>query len=113
MSVKVSHSVTGNTTVVRLEGEITSLTSTALQEQLLPLIRERSVLLLDFGAVPYISSAGLRTLLLVHRRGQEAETRIVLLGLAEELMFVMSATGFLDFFEIGTDVETELERVES
>ena len=57
-----------------------------------------------------LSSAGLRTLLIVHRHAQQLKAEITLVGLSEEVSFVMSATGFLDFFRIAEDLDAELER---
>ncbi|WP_327583551.1 STAS domain-containing protein [Nonomuraea sp. NBC_00507] len=103
----------GELTVVRISGEITSATSSGLQDRLLPLIGQGASLLVDLTAVPYISSAGLRTMLLAHRRAQEVGAAIRLFGLSDEVRFVMSATGFLAFFHIGEDLETELGRARS
>jgi anti-sigma B factor antagonist len=110
MSVKVSSRVLDGATVVALEGEINSTTSGGLQSQLLPLVAHGSVVLIDLTGVSYISSAGLRTLLIVHRHAQQLDAEITLVGLSEEVSFVMSATGFLDFFRIAEDLDTELQR---
>jgi anti-sigma B factor antagonist len=111
MSVLLRSRTVGNIVTVTLAGEINSTTSGGLQAQLLPLVTEEATLLVDLRAVDYISSAGLRTLLIVHRQAQQLQARIILVGLTEEVRFVMSATGFLDFFQIGDDLEEELERV--
>ncbi|MEZ0067891.1 anti-sigma B factor antagonist [Streptacidiphilus sp. MAP12-20] len=88
-------------TVAELSGEIDSATSTGLLDQLLPLLGEAKgkSLVIDLGKVEYVSSAGLRTLLVVYREAQRASATVRLTGLSEELRFVMSVTGFLDFFE--------------
>ncbi|MFJ5230896.1 STAS domain-containing protein [Kitasatospora sp. NPDC088391] len=109
MSVLLRARTVGSTVTATLAGEINSTTSGGLQAQLLPLVAEDSTLLVDLRAVDYISSAGLRTLLIVHRQAQRLRARIVLVGLTEEVRFVMSATGFLDFFQIGDDLEDGLE----
>ncbi|WP_214412398.1 STAS domain-containing protein [Sphaerisporangium fuscum] len=111
MSVTVTSRTVDGVTVARIDGEITSTTASGVQERLLPLVRDAGRLLVDFSAVPYVSSAGLRMLLLLYRRAQQLAAAIVLVGLSEEVRFVMSATGFLDFFEIGDDVESALGRV--
>ncbi|MEU2737306.1 STAS domain-containing protein [Streptomyces sp. NPDC007095] len=94
-----SHDVDG-AMVVELTGEITSVTSAALQERILPLVGSDRTTVIDLTHVPYISSAGLRTLLLVHRQALRRQGTTVLVGLSEEVRFVMSSTGFLDFFDI-------------
>lgn len=110
MMVKVSSRAVGRTTVVTLDGEINSTTSGGLQAQLLPFVRDNAEVLIDLSGVSYVSSAGLRTLLIVHRHAQQVEAGITLAGLSQEVHFVMSATGFLDFFRIAEDLDAELER---
>ncbi|MFI9153588.1 STAS domain-containing protein [Streptomyces sp. NPDC053367] len=109
MTVKLTSRMEGSACVVALEGEINSTTSGGLQAQLLPFIGHSSSVLIDLTGVSYISSAGLRTLLIVHRRAQQLEARVTLVGLSEEVRFVMSATGFLDFFDIAEDLGSALE----
>jgi anti-sigma B factor antagonist len=98
----VSVYVSGGAGVVaaELSGEITSTTATGLYEQLEPLVAAQGRLRLDLSKVTYISSAGLRVLVLLHRRAQQAQAAVELTGLTEELRFVMSATGFLDLFDV-------------
>ncbi|WP_438292945.1 STAS domain-containing protein [Streptomyces sp. HUAS TT7] len=110
MTVHVTTRTVGRATVISLDGEINSTTSGGLQAQLLPFIDEFAEVLVDLTGVTYISSAGLRTLLIVHRRAQQVAAEIVLIGLSDEVRFVMNATGFLDFFKIADDLDVELER---
>ncbi|MET8156806.1 STAS domain-containing protein [Sphaerisporangium sp. NPDC005289] len=111
MTAGVTLSTAGGLTVARVEGEITSATAPAVQERLLPLVAPSGTLLVDFSAVTYVSSAGLRMLLILYRRAQQAEARVVIGGLSPEVRFVMSATGFLGFFEVADDVEGEMGRL--
>ncbi|GGL60531.1 hypothetical protein GCM10010129_00070 [Streptomyces fumigatiscleroticus] len=110
MTVKISSQMRAGATVIALEGEINSTTSGGLQAQLLQLIGHGSFVLIDLAGVSYLSSAGLRTLLIVYRHAQQMDAEITLVGLSKEVSFVMSATGFLDFFTIGEDLAAELER---
>lgn len=110
MTVKLTSRMEGTACVVALEGEVNSTTSGGLQAQLLPFIGQEGRVLIDLSGVSYISSAGLRTLLIVHRRAQQVRARVTLVGLSEEVRFVMSATGFLDFFEVTDDLDDALER---
>ncbi|WP_037601178.1 STAS domain-containing protein [Streptacidiphilus rugosus] len=88
-------------TIAELDGEIDSATSAGLLDRLLPLLDQSKgkTLVIDLGKVEYVSSAGLRTLLVVYREAQRSSAAVRLTGLSEELRFVMSVTGFLDFFE--------------
>ncbi len=91
-------------TVVFLSGELNSQTSTTVQEQLTPLVMPDCNIVLDLGGVGYMSSAGLRTLLLLYRRIQNAHGRVVVTRLTEMVRDTMQITGFLDFFETYDDV---------
>ncbi|HEX2621574.1 MAG TPA: STAS domain-containing protein, partial [Phototrophicaceae bacterium] len=55
-------------------------------------------ILLDMSHVTYLSSAGLRMLLLLYRRIRENNGKMVLTGLTEEVADIMQITGFLDLF---------------
>ena len=92
-------------TTVRLEGTIDGKNAGATQERVLPLIPSDGKLLLDMSAVTYLSSAGLRMLLLLYRQTQAKRSRIALVGLSEEIRDTMSATGFLDYFITAPDEE--------
>lgn len=91
--------------VVSLQGDLDGRTAPAAQAELLPLILPGASVLLDLSGVPYMSSAGLRMMLLVYRHAQSVDSRIALVGLSEDIRDTMSATGFLDFFVMSDSVD--------
>lgn len=91
--------------VVEIEGEIDSRTAPEAQEKLLPFVEQHHRLIMDLGRVTFMSSAGLRMMLLVYRHVTAAQGRIALVGLAEQIRDAMSATGFLAFFEVCDTME--------
>lgn len=101
MTLALKQRRTKSGTVVTLTGEINSETSGTLLESLRPLVRSGETLRIDLKNVSYVSSAGLRTLLVVYREAQHSGARVTLTGVGEEVRFVMSATGFLDYFVAG------------
>lgn len=103
----------GPVTVVALTGDLDGRTAPDVQTRLLPLIPERGKMLLDMTGVPYMSSAGLRTMLLLYRHAQSVDSDIAVVGLSEELRDMMSATGFLDFFVLSDDVDAGVEALRS
>ncbi|MBW4561839.1 MAG: anti-sigma factor antagonist [Mojavia pulchra JT2-VF2] len=96
-------------TVVELDGDVDGKTAPEVQAQVLPLVQPGSKILLDLTNVPYMSSAGLRTLLLLHRQFLGKEGQLVLVGVAEEIQDTMSITGFLNFFTICETLDSGLE----
>jgi anti-sigma B factor antagonist len=91
---------TVGTTVVAITGELDSSSSASLRDRLLPLIPDSGRVRLDLSGLTYISSAGLRTLLLVYRQATNRGTKVTLSGIQDEVRFVMSATGFLSLFDV-------------
>lgn len=87
-------------TVVAITGELDSSSSSTLRDRLLALIPDGGHVRLDLSGLTYISSAGLRTLLLVYRQATNRGTQVTLTNLQDEVRFVMSATGFLSLFEV-------------
>jgi anti-sigma B factor antagonist len=86
-------------TVVRLAGEMNSGTVELVQEKLLELVEPGCKIALEMSGVTYISSVGLRTLLLLYREISHQDGYIVLCGLTEMVYDTMFITGFLEFFE--------------
>jgi anti-sigma B factor antagonist len=83
--------------VVGLEGELTWGTIPEAQPRILGAAPPGCKLALDLSRVRYLSSAGLRLLLVVYRTVTAQGGRVVLIGLSEDLADTMALTGFLDF----------------
>jgi anti-sigma B factor antagonist len=111
MDINIHH--IDDITIVELNGVFDSNTAYSVQETILPLADSSSKLLLDMSNVTYMSSAGLRILLLLYRRISENIGRIIVTGLSESLSEVMAITGFLDFFTVATNRDVGLENLRS
>lgn len=85
-------------TIATLFGELDSRTAPVVQDQLLALPGSQARVLLEMSGVNYISSAGLRALLMLYRRMANSDGQVALVGLTESIRDVMTVTGFLDFF---------------
>jgi anti-sigma B factor antagonist len=86
-------------TVVTLTGALDGKTAPEAQAALAPVLADSTVIVMDLSAVSYMSSAGLRVLLLIHRQLAGKKGRAILVGLSESLAETMRITGFLQFFE--------------
>lgn len=87
-------------TTVEMIGELDSVTAPQAQEQILPLAEKGCKILLDMSNVTYMSSAGLRILLLLYRKISENFGKIVIAGLNDEIRDVMTVTGFIEHFHV-------------
>ena len=97
--MKINISTVDDLSIVTLEGELDGQSAPDMESQILPLVHPQCKILLDMGGVSYISSIGLRALLLLHRETTNSQGHIVLSGLSEMIYDTMLITGFLDFFE--------------
>ncbi|MCW5977346.1 MAG: STAS domain-containing protein [Bryobacteraceae bacterium] len=96
----------GDVSTIRLDGSIDGKTAPLVREQIAPTLEKASKVILDMTKVNYLSSAGLRLLLLVYREFAAKKGKLVLLNVSPEIQSVMSHTGFLSFFTLaGSDVE--------
>ncbi|OGW37673.1 MAG: anti-sigma B factor antagonist [Nitrospirae bacterium RBG_13_39_12] len=91
--------------VVELEGSIDSATAPDVQKEVLSATENQIKVILDMNKVTYLSSAGLRMLLLVYRQIKARNGNIALVGLSEEIKDVMSNTGFIKFFVIADTID--------
>ena len=83
---------------VEIIGEIDSVTASEVEAHILPLVALGHRILIDMSQVHYLSSAGLRALLIIYRKAYENKGGLVLSGLNDEVRDIMSITGFLDHF---------------
>jgi anti-sigma B factor antagonist len=98
--MKLENSEENGIAVARLEGSLDGKTAPEVREQLRPFLAANSKLILDLTKVDYMSSAGLRLLLLLYRELAAQKGKIVLIGVSDNIRTVMSHTGFLNFFTL-------------
>ncbi|PPK65439.1 STAS domain-containing protein [Actinokineospora auranticolor] len=98
--MQLSKHVQGGVTIIGLDGELDSGTAARTKAGLDELLPDHGSVVLDLSRASYMSSAGLRVLLLVHRRVQATGVALSLAGLTPEVREAMVATGFLDFFTV-------------
>ncbi|MDJ1182998.1 STAS domain-containing protein [Roseofilum casamattae] len=109
----ININVEDKVTIVTITGDIDGNTAPQMQEQILPEIGSRAKVLLDMTEVAYLSSAGLRSLLVLSRKASEytineQEVQLILVGLSEEIRDTMEITGFLNLFSICSTREEAL-----
>jgi anti-sigma B factor antagonist len=96
--VEVIRSVIQDVNVVKLTGDLDGSNAPNVQAQIMPLAIANVKMILDMSEVSYMSSAGLRMLLVMYRTINSKSGKVVLVGLSEDIRDTMSMTGFLDFF---------------
>lgn len=101
-----THTYNDHITVLEVSGAIDGSSAPTLRDAIVQACAEDDLLILDMQNVHFMSSAGLRVMLLLHRQLQQADGRVVLVGLLDPIYDAMEATGFLKYFETAPDIET-------
>jgi len=102
--MNLSTSTTQGWQTIHVEGQFDSKTVTVLRDYIDSELRDGLAVALDLTGVPFMSSAGLRTLLTLHRRTQEMGVPLALVGIAVEIADTMKVTGFYEYFTIYPDL---------
>ncbi len=102
----IETTVDGSNVIAKVSGEIDGKTAPQVQSELLAALQDGNRLLVDMKEVSYLSSAGLRMLLLLYRQIAAKKGKVVLVGVSEEIRDTMSMTGFINFFTLADTRET-------
>jgi anti-sigma B factor antagonist len=98
-----------NVVLMTVSGAIDGSTASDLREAIVNTAAPGCKMLLDMQHITFMSSAGLRVMLLLHRQLQQGDSRVVLVGMREPIYDAMEATGFLKYFQTAADVDTALD----
>jgi len=99
----------GKNLVLELKGRLDAVTSTKLEEECKGWIdRGEKAIVMDLGGVDYISSAGLRTILVLARKLNGSGGQIRFCGLKGMVQEVFSISGFTSLFPVFPSVTEAL-----
>ena len=92
--MNVNSKVENNTLFIALEGRLDTVTSQELAEAL-PLEKRNNLDIdFDFAKLEYVSSAGLRLLVLFKKEAQATNNKMVIRNINEIIKEIFSVTGF-------------------
>lgn len=98
--MELSKSIVNGWQVIHVVGQVDSKTVGDLRDYIDTELVDGKPVALDVAGVPFMSSAGLRTLLTLHRRTEDMGVLLALVGIASEIADTMKITGFYDYFTI-------------
>jgi anti-sigma B factor antagonist len=91
--------------VVKVSGRVDSSTAPELEKALQSLLdSERSRIVLDFQDTEYMSSAGLRVLVAMHKAAKKSGGGLCLAQLSTRVKEVLDLAGLMPVFDVYTDV---------
>lgn len=90
-----------NAQIVSLQGQINSTNAAITEAEILALVTAgHKNLLLDFSGLDYISSAGLRLVLVVAKRLKQDNGQLLLCGMQPHIREVFDISGFLAILNV-------------
>ena len=84
-----------------LEGRLDTATAPQLQDVLIPAFDEVKEITLNFSELAYVSSAGLRVLLMGQKTAKEKDATMTLTNVSPEIQEIFEMTGFSDVLQLG------------
>ncbi|MEG1918330.1 MAG: STAS domain-containing protein [Oscillospiraceae bacterium] len=90
----------GGKTTLAIEGRVDTNTSPALQAEILKAFQGAKAVILDFAKVAYISSAGLRALLIGQKTAASKGATMELIHVSAEVLSILKMVGFVDILTI-------------
>ena len=94
--MKVHKTMENEKTILALEGRLDTTTSPTLQAELIPAFDIAETVYLDFEKLAYVSSAGLRVLLMGLKTAQSKGKALILKNVSKDIMEVFDMTGFTE-----------------
>ena len=96
--------------VITLEGSLDAQSEKEFQDNVIESVQsgEKSILL-DFSNVAYVSSAGLRAILIIAKQQKESGGRLAACGLQESVAEIFSVSGFDAIVDVYSDLESGIE----
>ena len=89
--------------VLQLEGRLDTATAADLDFAAEAYVDEPTRLVVDLGKVAYVSSAGLRVFLMMAKKLQKSEGKLVLCGMSPSVREVFDIAGFSRMLQIEDD----------
>ncbi|MCL2694576.1 MAG: STAS domain-containing protein [Oscillospiraceae bacterium] len=100
MTIAVNVSEFENKVTLGLFGRLDTTTAPNLQKELMGQIEEGLSVELDFAELKYVSSAGLRVLLMGEKAAKSKDISMKLINVSDEIMEVFDMTGFANVLQI-------------
>lgn len=105
MALQLSSEIHNGWQLIYVSGQVDSKSSTELRDYLEAQLSGANPVALELSQVPFMSSAGLRTLLTLYRQTQGLGVSLALVGLQPAIVDTMKITGFYQHFHTVSSLE--------
>lgn len=98
--MEITKTLNENSFLLALAGRLDTTTAPQLESELKDSLSSATELTLDFAALEYISSAGLRVLLYAQKTMNNKQGKMVIRNVSPEIQEIFDITGFSDILTI-------------
>ena len=98
--MNISETRSGDVIQIKIDGRVDTTTSPQLQNAILQAFQKGSKLVLDFSDVEYVSSAGLRALLIGQKTANSKGGSMTLVNVVDAVLQVFKMSGFSGILHI-------------
>jgi anti-anti-sigma factor len=104
--MEVLESQVGRNLVIRIVGRVDSSVAKQLEQKVHNLIARDNHIIVDLAAMDYVSSAGLRSFLILAKGARVNNQRLALCAMRDEIDEIFDLGGIKELFEIYDSVES-------
>lgn len=98
--MKINKTTNGSELTIALEGRLDTNSSPALETELKAALDGAGSLVFDLAQLSYVSSAGLRVLLMAQKAMNAKKGGMVIRNCSADIMDIFDVTGFVDILNI-------------
>ena len=99
ITMNINKHLNGSELTIKLEGKLDSTTAPALEQVITTSLKGITSLIFDFEQLEYLSSAGLR-ILLVSQKVMDKQGSMIVRHVNEDIMDIFDMTGFVNILTI-------------
>jgi anti-anti-sigma factor len=98
--MEIKEVLQGDVMVIAAVGRLDSTTAPQFEQYVVSRVGSASRLVLDFSSLNYISSAGLRVVLLTAKKVKQSNGRLIVCELKDQIREVFEISGFLTILDV-------------
>ena len=99
--------------ILHLAGRLDTATSPKAESQIIEVIEKGETIIINLKELVFISSAGLRLILVFMKRTKKKNARMIFCAPGEHVLKIFEVSNFLEFLEIAETIEEAVLKIRS
>jgi anti-anti-sigma factor len=109
-TIDIIHQEEDGLHILHLAGRLDSVTSPQAEQRIIDVIEKGDLLVINLKDLVFISSAGLRLILVFMKKTKKRNARMIFCAPGDHILKTFEVSNFLEFLEIATSLEEALLR---